>query len=77
LQDIHQAGVRHHDIRPENFLVNDAGDVAIIDFDKAELGPTKGAKNRETVKLAQLLDGQYYGPDRYPSPRSNPESNVE
>jgi serine/threonine protein kinase len=77
LQDIHRAGVRHRDIRPENLLVNDAGDAVIIDFDKATLRPTKEAQNREAAILTQLLDGKYYGPDIYLSPRSNVESDVD
>lgn len=77
LRDIHQAGVLHRDIRAPNLLVNAAGKVAIIDFDRAEMGPTKDAQKREEERLSCLLDGDYCESDGFSSLPSSLESKVE
>ena len=41
--------------------------MAIVDFDRAEIGATKDAQNREEVKLEALLDGDYVESDGSPS----------
>ncbi|KAF9461072.1 hypothetical protein BDZ94DRAFT_1299452 [Collybia nuda] len=74
MSDIHAAGVRHRDIRPENLTVDDDGRVYIIDFDMAETSPTNGAKSREVAHLTELLDGRYLPPNEVPSERTNPRS---
>lgn len=70
MTDIHRAGVRHRDIRPENLTVDDHGRVFIIDFDMAEVSPTEGARSRELLHLTELLDGDYYPPNEFPSERT-------
>ncbi|KAF8074528.1 hypothetical protein FPV67DRAFT_585695 [Lyophyllum atratum] len=73
LGDIHDAGVRHRDIRPENLTLHDDDRVAIIDFDMAELNPSEGAKRREMRHITDLLNGQYSPPNEFPSMATTPE----
>jgi aminoglycoside phosphotransferase (APT) family kinase protein len=43
-------GVRHDDLRALNRLVSNIfDDVTILDFDRAELGPSDGAKNASSA----------------------------
>lgn len=70
LQSIHNAGVRHRDIRPPNLLVNTDGTVSIIDFDRATLNFSEIANQREMYNLECILDGEEYrdSVSRSPSP---------
>ncbi|GLB43199.1 hypothetical protein LshimejAT787_1301000 [Lyophyllum shimeji] len=73
LRAIHEAGVRHRDIRPENLMLSGDEEVAFIDFDMAELDPSEGAKRREMRHLTELLDGSYMPPNQIPSAATTPE----
>jgi serine/threonine protein kinase len=55
LKSIHDAKVLHRDLRLENLLVQDSGDVAIIDFDRAKLGSEDGLRE-EYEDLQRLLE---------------------
>jgi tRNA A-37 threonylcarbamoyl transferase component Bud32 len=66
-EDIHRAGVRHHDPRLENLMVNGNGRVAVIDFDKAELDASESSKKREMLYVNDILDGVYQNRDGWPS----------
>ncbi|KAG5651125.1 hypothetical protein H0H81_009777 [Sphagnurus paluster] len=70
---IHEAGVRHRDIRPENLTLIDEDGAAIIDFDMAELNPSDGAKRREMRHMTNLLNGSYLPPNEVPSDKTTPE----
>ncbi|KAG6863541.1 hypothetical protein C0995_007107, partial [Termitomyces sp. Mi166 len=59
LRSIHAADVRHNDIRAENLALTDDDRVAIIDFDRAQLDPSPGAKRREMGHLEDALNGEY------------------
>lgn len=56
LRSIHDAKVLHRDLRLENLLVQDSGDVTIIDFDQARLEAEDGFEN-EYQGLRRLLRG--------------------
>ncbi|RHZ60280.1 hypothetical protein Glove_355g97 [Diversispora epigaea] len=61
LKAIHDHGVLHNDVRKENILINDNGNVHIIDFGMASLEDLKKKRksfNRELLELSRLLD--YY-----------------
>ncbi|KAG6814161.1 hypothetical protein H0H87_008746 [Tephrocybe sp. NHM501043] len=73
LQSIHDAGVRHNDIRAENLAIMDDDHVAIIDFDKAELDRSDGANRREMGYLEQALRGHYPFWYDIPSALTTPE----
>ncbi|KAF8969014.1 hypothetical protein BDZ97DRAFT_302490 [Flammula alnicola] len=59
MKAIHQAGVRHHDIRSDNILVNQNEEAFIIDFDRAELTvfPSE-ALERELNCMQHIVDGK-------------------
>ena len=56
LTSIHQAGVLHGDIRPDNILIGDSG-VTIIDFGHARQCSSKKAKGSEHAYLQSILQG--------------------
>jgi tRNA A-37 threonylcarbamoyl transferase component Bud32 len=72
MQRIHDAGVCHNDLSYGNLLVNDAGEVTILDFDRADLISSKGARKRELARLADTLDGNYFPPDGFSSDSTTP-----
>ncbi|KAG5729923.1 Negative regulator of sexual conjugation and meiosis [Termitomyces sp. T112] len=57
MSNIHDAGVRHCDLRPENLMLADDDTVTIIDFDQATINPSTEAKKREIHLLGDLLEG--------------------
>ncbi|KAF7296409.1 Protein kinase domain-containing protein [Mycena chlorophos] len=74
LDDIHAAGVRHHDVRPENLMLDPAGRAYFIDFDRANLDPTDGAKRREKRILVGLLERAHYPDYGMRSPQTPPST---
>ncbi|KAG5351929.1 hypothetical protein C0989_004476 [Termitomyces sp. Mn162] len=59
LKSIHDAGVRHRDLRLENLTIKSNGDPCIIDFDRAEMEADERSLDREKVKLQNVLDGRH------------------
>ncbi|KAG6902031.1 hypothetical protein C0995_005364 [Termitomyces sp. Mi166 len=59
LSSIHDAGVRHRDLRIENLTINHEGNPYIIDFDRAALGANESSLQREYEEFTDLLDGEY------------------
>jgi serine/threonine protein kinase len=75
LRNIHTAGVRHRDIRPENLTVTPGGTPFIIDFDKAILGSSEQARAKELDHLRVWTEsGRYTGPQDVPSLEHHPDS---
>jgi tRNA A-37 threonylcarbamoyl transferase component Bud32 len=58
LEEIHQAGILHGDIRRQNLLINDSGEVAIIDFDQSMESPSTEAMAQEMGQLVDLLHSE-------------------
>jgi serine/threonine protein kinase len=56
LEEIHPAGILHSDVRRPNLLINDSGEVAIIDFDQSTENPSTEAMAWEVSQLVDLLD---------------------
>lgn len=77
MEDIHRAGVRHHDPRVENHMVQDDGDIAIIDFDRAELDASESSKTREMGCLEDILDGLYPSRDGWPTAQASRASDTK
>ena len=71
MTEIHEAGVRHYDIRPENLMMDDEGRASIIDFDMAKIKAGKRSRQREFAHLCALLDGDYDPPNQCVSPASS------
>ncbi|KAG6877268.1 hypothetical protein C0992_010402 [Termitomyces sp. T32_za158] len=59
LQSIHEAGVRHRDLRLENLTIKSNGEPCIIDFDRAEIEADEQSLKLEKEKLQNVLDGQH------------------
>ncbi|KAG6910046.1 hypothetical protein DXG01_013492 [Tephrocybe rancida] len=59
LKSIHNAGVRHRDLRIENLTINRDGHPYIIDFDRADLEASETSRKNEYESFEGLLDGQY------------------
>ncbi|KAF8885248.1 hypothetical protein CPB84DRAFT_1850447 [Gymnopilus junonius] len=59
LKGLHEAGIRHHDIRSDNLLINSRNQVYIIDFDCADYEVNSENTEREMECLDDLLEGQY------------------
>ncbi|KDQ20408.1 hypothetical protein BOTBODRAFT_169166 [Botryobasidium botryosum FD-172 SS1] len=55
LGEIHKAGVIHGDIRAQNLLVNESGEVTVIDFDAAFKCASRRAAKREHGVLHRVL----------------------
>ncbi|GBC06334.1 hypothetical protein RclHR1_06770017 [Rhizophagus clarus] len=59
LEAIHKHGILHNDIREENILINDNGDIYLIDFGMASRADTKKKRKLfedEQLKYSNLLD---------------------
>ena len=54
LESIHNAGILHGDIRPENILIDDLG-VTIIDFGHATRCGNQKAKDEEYACLQSII----------------------
>ncbi|KAF8907637.1 hypothetical protein CPB84DRAFT_1768412, partial [Gymnopilus junonius] len=59
LKGLHKAGIRHHDIRSDNLLINSRNEVFIIDFDCADYEVNPENTEREMECLDDLLEGKY------------------
>ncbi|KAH9487272.1 hypothetical protein JR316_0001342 [Psilocybe cubensis] len=58
LQSIHNADIRHQDIRADNLTVTPDGRVFIIDFDCAEWA-SPDSLTAEALRLNEILEGKY------------------
>ncbi|CAG8676517.1 1399_t:CDS:2, partial [Ambispora gerdemannii] len=59
LEAIHKHGILHNDIREENILINDNGDVYLIDFGmagRADIKKKRKLFDEEQLKFSNLLD---------------------
>lgn len=58
LESIHATGYCRNDIHPHNLLVNGFGEVAIVDFDRAEEDRHRHRHFHEYAQLRDVLDGK-------------------
>ncbi|KAF9052280.1 hypothetical protein BDZ89DRAFT_1125735 [Hymenopellis radicata] len=57
LDGLHAADVLHGDLRTWNMLIDDDGQPALIDFDRARRNPSQDDIVKERARLVKLLDG--------------------
>lgn len=74
---IHDAGVCHNDIRPDNLLADHTDKVTIIDFDRSNLKTTKDQRQQEYDSLEQLLNGSYFPPGPFISDAARQDSDSD
>jgi serine/threonine protein kinase len=53
---MHNTDILHGDIHPQNLLIDECGEAAIIDFDQSERHPSKGGMKREYAELVRILE---------------------
>ena len=56
LREIHSHGILHNDIRKENILVNEKGEIYIIDFGMSIVVDVKAMFYEEECEFSNLLD---------------------
>ncbi|KAJ7236886.1 hypothetical protein B0H12DRAFT_1327202 [Mycena haematopus] len=59
VQGIHDAGVRHCDIRLENLMLTEKGEPVIVDFDRAKFNPSASEKQTEMDIIQGLMRDEY------------------
>ncbi|KAF9016333.1 hypothetical protein BDZ89DRAFT_1075700 [Hymenopellis radicata] len=59
MSSVHAAGVLHRDLRTWNILINDAGSISIIDFDRANIDAHEEDFQLEWERLEKLLKGKH------------------
>ena len=60
-----------------NLLINDEGEVTIIDFDMAKMEAGRHSRKREFDNLCSLLQGYYYPPNQYASTATTQSSRAD
>ncbi len=60
VQEIHDAGVLHRDIRAENLVIAQDGKPMVIDFDHAILDAPADGMEKEMGSVEDLLSGKTY-----------------
>ncbi|TFK65908.1 hypothetical protein BDN72DRAFT_900312 [Pluteus cervinus] len=66
VQEMHDAGVVHSDLRAENLVYAQDGKPMIIDFDHSTIDATDVYKDHEMGRLRDLLDGRSLDTARFP-----------
>jgi hypothetical protein len=72
LKSIHNAGIIHGNLRRDNLLVNDTGEVAIVDFDQARLSYDTKEYERERQSLVDILESALHGSVVHPACSASP-----
>jgi len=70
LAEAHRSGIIHRDIKPSNIVINESGQVKVLDFGLAKLyrEPTTVTEESPTVATPATVEGTVLGTPEYMSP---------
>jgi tetratricopeptide (TPR) repeat protein len=76
LEEAHRSGIIHRDIKPSNIVLNDRGEVKVLDFGLAKLWhePAAASQDSPTVESSQTAAGTVLGTPSYMSPEQAREA---
>jgi serine/threonine protein kinase len=71
LEVIHNRGILHHDLKPDNIMLRDDGSVVIIDF-----GAARGFRSRHSRSTTAAAASSYSPPERHRGGQQGPWSDI-
>ena len=76
LGEAHRSGIIHRDIKPSNIVINEQGQVKVLDFGLAKLyhDPTPTSEDSSTVATSATVEGVVLGTPAYMSPEQAREA---